>query len=349
MAHGPGFKELRTGLAVAALAALAVMGCQPKAPTAVTPPPEAAQPAAPAPDAPGRLVYGRYSELWTVQPSTAQPQKMLSLGEQAFVGGPAASPDGRSIAFSLYRPGRTPQELGGSDLFVMPAAGGDRRQVLAHDAPGASLAEPAWTPDGAALYFTRRTTDGNVRIDRVGTDGAGRRTVVPNAHSPAISPDGARLVYLTTNPQTYAQTMWSAAPDGSGAKAIIPERDFTLMAMPRFSPDGKRIAFSAVGGPQGAPGPTPAPPGRTQRPWFEPPVAHAHGVPWELWVANADGSGIARLTAMNADTPVPAWSPDGRWIALAMEFGVYLIDLGGKPPHPLLDDFTTGGITWLPG
>lgn len=69
---------------------------------------------------------------------------------------PAFSPDGRQIAFVstresetelVYRSPGTP--LMGGDLWVVPALGGAPRRI----AERANF--PAWSPDGASIYFTR--------------------------------------------------------------------------------------------------------------------------------------------------------------------------------------------------
>ncbi|MFF5294580.1 PD40 domain-containing protein [Paractinoplanes globisporus] len=74
---------------------------------------------------------------------------------------------------------------------------------------------------------------------------------------------------------------------------------------PRWSPDGKRIAYLT-----GA----------------------------QLWTMNADGSGPRRLTTRAAAGP--SWSPDGKWIAFASLScsggpGVYRIAAGGGTPEVL--------------
>jgi Tol biopolymer transport system component len=70
-------------------------------------------------------------------------------------------------------------------------------------------------------------------------------------------------------------------------------------------------------------------------------------VPWELWVVNADGTGLRRLTDIREDNPFPAWSPDGRWIALKGEIGLYLIDADGKQTRRLAQELASEGLSWL--
>ena len=119
------------------------------------------------------------------------------------------------------------------------------------------------------------------------------------------------------------------------------------MHAPRFSPDGSLIAFVAVGGP----GTTP-PPAASSAPgfplaWPEPATAEAHGIPWDLWVITPDGSVLRRLTDLSEDSPVPAWSPDGKWIAFGAEFGLYLAQPQTGEVRRILDAPALGGIAWV--
>src|SRR5215469_12994291 len=80
-----------------------------------------------------------------------------------------------------------------------------------------------------------------------------------------------------------------SAPDGSGAVTLPGS---SPLAVPAWSPDGKRIAYVSPGGAIGS---------------------------YDLVVANADGTNVQRITS---GTPLdltgpfsPAWSPDGSQIA----------------------------------
>jgi Tol biopolymer transport system component len=155
--------------------------------------------------------------------------------------------------------------------------------------------------------------------------------------------------------KTYTQTLWISQLDGRGARALVDHPSFLAMASPRFSPDGARIAFAA------AHDPTITLPRRSDRPDLGilvdilrrslgargPAVARAHGLPMDIWIVNADGSGLQQLTQLGEDDPVPAWSHDGRWIAFTGAAGLYLLDPVSKEVKLMHLDGGGAGITWL--
>lgn len=72
------------------------------------------------------------------------------------------------------------------------------------------------------------------------------------------------------------------APDGSHRQILSTGDDLDMASEPAVSPDGKRVAFSAM----------------------------THNQ-WDLYVMNVDGSGRRQVTSDSAHDFSPAWSPDG--------------------------------------
>ena len=58
----------------------------------------------------------------------------------------------------------------------------------------------------------------------------------------------------------------------------------------------------------------------------------------DIWIANEDGGGIARLTDSVARDVYPRFSPDGNWIAFssnrAGNFDVYVMPVDGRKAAP---------------
>ena len=119
-----------------------------------------------------KVANGTATELWSGQ------------GARVF-GGPAISPDGRYIAFSVRRHGHTL-------LYAMQADGTDARIVAdSLDLQGA----PAWAPDGQSI--TSAANDHGVpRLFRVPVDGRSPTLFVQDySIDPVWAPDGRFVVY----------------------------------------------------------------------------------------------------------------------------------------------------------
>ena len=106
---------------------------------------------------------------------------------------PAFSPDGRSIAYSrqddLWTTGNLAEGNPGAaatDVYVMGDDGSHPRRV---SEPGAISGSPAWSLDGAVLYYSQVGPQG-AQVRRVSLDGSGDRVVALLGMSPALRADG---------------------------------------------------------------------------------------------------------------------------------------------------------------
>src|SRR5688572_1217996 len=111
------------------------------------------------------------------------------------------------------------------------------------------------------------------------------------ASDPQISPDGARIAYVRRSfdvkTDTSRSTIWLADSDGGNHRPLVDGAG--NQSSPRWSPDGKRLAFVAAG-PDGA-------------------QIHLH------WFADGVTARVTNL--LDAPTRL-AWSPDGRQLAFVM-------------------------------
>ena len=92
--------------------------------------------------------------------------------------------------------------------------------------------QPAWSPDGSRLVFTRSGW-----LDVVGTNGQGLRRLFPG-WDPDWSPDGTRLALSFSERQDGLNDVYVAALDGSEASASRRRRPSTAAysVPPRIKP-----------------------------------------------------------------------------------------------------------------
>jgi Tol biopolymer transport system component len=135
-------------------------------------------------------------------------------------------------------------------------------------------------------YASDRSGDGNLDIWVQQTTGGGaiRLTNDPaNDHEPNISPDGSLVAFRSDR---SPHGIYVVPALGGDARLIAPEG-----MMPRFSPDGRSIAFWTTGN------------------WLAP---RAVVVARRTFVIPTDGGEPMRVAAGLASVGDPVWSPDGR-------------------------------------
>src|SRR5215471_10290362 len=108
---------------------------------------------------------------------------------------------------------------------------------------------------------------------------------------PQVSPDGAQVVYVrvVVNEKTddYDTSLWIVPSDGREAPHALTAG--TRDSSPRFSPDGKRLAFVRAGA----------------------------GQPPQVDLISLSGGEAAALTDLPKGAGAPAWSPDGTKIVFS--------------------------------
>ena len=108
---------------------------------------------------------------------------------------PALAPDGVSLAYwASDEEGR-----GGGALYVLPIDGSGIERRLT-DPGTAKDADPAWSPDGSQLAFTRRSDSSDSDVYAVSATGGSARAVMAGPgvdQKPAWSPDGSSLLVVS--------------------------------------------------------------------------------------------------------------------------------------------------------
>ena len=222
-------------------------------------------------------------------------------------GGTSPTPEGE-IAPATGLKGRIVYSTVAGDLWIVEADGSGRRR-LTHSGAGIDYS-PTWSPDGKQVAF--RTTRGSPsgpdpsNIFVINADGSGERQLTPARGAaagglfPAWSPDGSRIAYSNGSGINLVR------PGGSGRRPLGVPGECSV-----WSPDGSKLMFCSNG------------------------VNRGEGVDnWDVFVMDADGSHVRRLTSDGAQDYPGAWSPDGTQIAFFSrrdgDGDVYVMDADGS-------------------
>ncbi|HVR11514.1 MAG TPA: protein kinase, partial [Thermoanaerobaculia bacterium] len=254
------------------------------------------------------LDTGSRRTIWTL-PVTGGGQPVRVTNDNYLNWNPVWSPDGRNLYFASDRGGpmsfwRVPIEQESGKVLGSP-------EPVTTPAPWSGFL--TFSRDG--LRFAYATDEGKANIERMGLDPvtgtiSGTPTAVTEGSRTVFSldasPAGAWIAFTTNAPK---EDLFVIHPDGTGQRQLT--TGSSKNRLPRWSPDGSRIAFYSN-----------------------------RGGAFQGWTIRPDGSELKRISDANP-LYAPVWSPEGK--RLACNVGVHedlcLIDLTLPPaerrPIPL--------------
>ena len=231
------------------------------------------------------------------------------------------SPDDRQIVFVKY----SGASWKNHDLILYKIS--DKSQTIIPTE--GKVCSPKFSPDGKKIaYCTTVKTDDivyihsyhNHHIYKMDVNGKNKQLIIKNAASPKWSPQGDKIVYLTTGKDGSSQISVANA-DGSKQKQLTTTvsprwwdtgfpRDGN--SDPQWTPDGSKIVYVS-----------------------------SENEKAEIFIMNADGSKQTRLTKAEYWDGSPEITPDGKYILFhsrrsnMMESGICIMKLDGSSQQVL--------------
>ncbi len=233
-------------------------------------------------------------DLYLISVEGGEPQRLTH--ENRPIEGVAWTQDGQTIVFSSNRQGLF-------DLWRLPVDAADQNedgqpdgvptQVAAHRIEHAF--RPSISRNSYGLAFEQRTVDTNIwrhDLSRTSDEQTIPRPFITSTQLdayPQFSPDGERVAFISN--RSGHPELWICNREGSDLVSLtsfgnaFAAEGASFIGPPRWSPDGRRLAFEAL-------------------------VDEYAGV----YITDVDSPTPQRLTPETFDALAPSWSRDGRWI-----------------------------------
>ena len=262
----------------------------------------------------------RYNAIWTVPSDGSREPSLLTTSVQSSTS-PRWSPDGRSIAFLSARPvpGETASESQRNQIWVLPLGGGEPRRVTSLQNGVSSF---SWSPDGNRFLClsstgssdtakspsdVRHYKHANYKFNDTGwfddrrshvwvveiASGSAKQITSGegwNDTDPQWSPDGKKIAFVSDRTgkefdEGRNKDIWII--DASGGPLVKISQSEEPDSSPRWSPDGKTIAFLSA------------------------PQRRAHP---KIWLVSSEGGTAPRLAVDGLDLIPSAlrWADGGR-------------------------------------
>ena len=267
-------------------------------------------------------------EVWRVPATGGSPEQLTFTEGRVYDF--AVAPDGEQIVYSVVNP------QNGADLWLMGRAGENPRQLLNCGADLCTV--PAWAPTAGRIAYSREpagltpgSPNGPPRVWTVDPLSGQTAPLYQDSqilgYGPVWSPDGRRLAFFDGSSSSIRML------DVTTSREMLVK---TLMGtVGAWAPDGQRLVYNDMNL-------------ETGRPYVT------------LAVADFDAQTLTPLLGQEpnwADYSLPAWSPDGAWLALGLRAAtsgptkqIWLMRPDGSEARAVTDDalYTFGGYRWDP-
>ncbi len=156
-----------------------------------------------------------------------------------------------------------------------------------------------------------------------------------------FSHDGKKLIFQSSREGFDCDKIWTMNIDGSEKRLVSPDHGANTCSF--FFPDGDRIAFSST---SHLPGACPPKPEKLEGARYMWPL-----YPYDIFTANADGSGLTKITDNPQYDAEPVISSDGKLIVFGSQrhgdFDIYLMNADGTNVRRLTSTIGYDGGPWF--
>jgi Tol biopolymer transport system component len=172
-------------------------------------------------------------------PANGGEARRLTFDDALIPSPPAWVRDGKSLLFSSARGGLP-------TIWRIPACGGSATQVLE---AGVKAVHPIIPSSGHRLAFEQGMGSSslwNLEVDALGKKDARRQVTASRGSNRAaeFSPDGTKIVFVSN--RSGSDEIYTCNADGSNLLQLTSLGAARTPEHPRWSPDGRKIAFDSV-------------------------------------------------------------------------------------------------------